>query len=177
MTWRIVRHPLAGLASSEPTAMTMPGVWARMVPCCSWRGQLGAASRECPRLTAVPTLYLAFQIGSVGLAAIPIEQFFAAVILHGLMYGGAFAVAAAIFMGMTSPAVAATQFTAYMALGNIAISIGNFWQGMVAERIGYAAALYLDAALILLPLAVLPFLRNRESRADAATLEPALAAD
>jgi PAT family beta-lactamase induction signal transducer AmpG len=128
-------------------------------------------------LTAVPTLYLAFQIGSIGLAAIPIEQFFAAVILHGLMYGGAFAVAAAIFMGMTSPAVAATQFTAYMALGNIAISIGNFWQGIVAERIGYSAALYLDAALILAPLAVLPFLRNRESPADTATLEPALAAD
>lgn len=124
-------------------------------------------------LTTLPTLYLAFQIESVGLTAIPVEQFFAVVILHGFMYGGAFAVAAAVFMGMTNPAVAATQFTAYMALGNIAISYGNLWQGVVAERLGYSAALYLDAALILVPLAVLPFLRNRESVASKASLQPA----
>ncbi len=127
-------------------------------------------------LTTLPTLYLAVQISTIGLAAIPVEHFFAVVILHGLMYGGAFAVNSAIFMGMTSPAVAATQFTAYMALGNIAISYGNLWQGMVAERIGYAVALYVDAALILLPLAVLPFLANREAPVVDAASETALAA-
>ena len=128
-------------------------------------------------LTVFPTVYLATQIASVGLTAIPVEAFFAVIILHGLFYGGSFSLNAAIFMGMTSPLVAATQFTAYMAMGNIAISIGNLWQGMVAERIGYSTALYIDAALILVPLAVLPFLKNREVKDNAVELEPALATD
>ncbi len=128
-------------------------------------------------LTAFPTVYLAMQIATVGLTAIPVEQFFGIIILHGLFYGGSYSLNAAIFMGMTSPLVAATQFTAYMALGNIAISVGNLWQGIVAERIGYSTALYIDAALILVPLAVLPFLKNREVKDDTAALEPALATD
>ncbi len=128
-------------------------------------------------LTALPTIYLAMQIATVGLAAIPIEQFFAIIILHGLVYGGAFSLNAAIFMGMTSPAVAATQFTAYMALGNIAISVGNLWQGMVAERISYSAALYVDALLVLVSLALMPFLKNREAPVAESELEAVLAAD
>jgi predicted MFS family arabinose efflux permease len=69
---------------------------------------------------------------------------------------------AAIFMGFTSPAVAATQFTAFMAMANVAISISNYWQGVVAERYDYAVVLYIDALLVLLPLAMIPFLRSRE---------------
>ncbi len=65
-------------------------------------------------------------------------------------------------MGMTNPAIAATQFTAFMAMGNLAISIGNFWQGIVAERFGYAMVLFLDSLIVLVPLLVIPFLRNRE---------------
>jgi PAT family beta-lactamase induction signal transducer AmpG len=128
-------------------------------------------------LTTIPTVYLAIQIASVGLTAIPVEAFFAVIILHGLFYGGSFSLNAAIFMGMTNPLVAATQFTAYMALGNISISIGNLWQGVVAERIGYSAALYIDAALVLVPLAILPFLKNREVKEKSAELEPALATE
>jgi predicted MFS family arabinose efflux permease len=70
----------------------------------------------------------------------------------------------AIFMGMTNPAVAATQFTAYMALSNVAISVGNYWQGAVAERMNYQTALYVDAALVILALCVIPFLKNREEK-------------
>ena len=128
-------------------------------------------------LTTIPTVYLAMQIASVGLAAIPVEYFFGIIILHGLFYGGSFSLNAAIFMGMTNPLVAATQFTAYMALGNISISIGNLWQGVVAERVGYSAALYIDAALILIPLVVLPFLKNREVNEDSPDLEPVLATE
>ena len=68
-------------------------------------------------------------------------------------------------MGMTNPAVAATQFTAFMAMGNVAISYGNFWQGIVADRFDYAMVLYLDALVMLVPLAIIPFLRNREPEA------------
>jgi PAT family beta-lactamase induction signal transducer AmpG len=74
----------------------------------------------------------------------------------------AFAVRVAIFMGMTNPLVAATQFTTYMALANMAISVGNYWQGIVAERLGYSTALYIDSAIVVLALSVIPFLKNRE---------------
>jgi hypothetical protein len=77
---------------------------------------------------------------------------------HSLLFGIAFAVRMAIFMGMTNPLVAATQFTTYMALSNVAISIGNYWQGVVAERFDYSTALYIDAAIIILALCVMPFL-------------------
>ena len=65
-------------------------------------------------------------------------------------------------MDVCTPAVAATQFTAYMALGNLAISFGNYWQGIIAERIDYSAALYLDALFVIFALTLVPFLRNRQ---------------
>jgi PAT family beta-lactamase induction signal transducer AmpG len=81
-----------------------------------------------------------------------------------MLFGMAYAVRIAIFMGMTNPAVAATQFTAYMALSNVAISVGNYWQGAVAGQINYQTALYLDAGLIVLALCVIPLLKNREEK-------------
>jgi PAT family beta-lactamase induction signal transducer AmpG len=112
--------------------------------------------------TAVPTVYMAAQIAAVGLTNIPPVYFYATILSHSLFFGMGFAVHAAIFMGMTKPVVAATQFTAYMALSNVAISIGNLWQGMVAERYDYTLALYLDAGIIVFALALIPFLKNRE---------------
>jgi predicted MFS family arabinose efflux permease len=84
----------------------------------------------------------------------------------------AFAVHAAIFMGMTNPAVAATQFTAYMAISNVAISIGNLWQGVIAERFDYSLALYIDAALVVFALALIPFLSDRKEKAVDGNVEP-----
>lgn len=113
-------------------------------------------------MTVLPTLLLAHQIGTVGLTNISLVLLCATILSHSLLFGMAYAVRIAIFMGMTNPAVAATQFTAYMALSNVAISIGNYWQGMVAERMNYQTALYLDAAIVVLALCVMPFLKNRE---------------
>jgi PAT family beta-lactamase induction signal transducer AmpG len=111
-------------------------------------------------LTALPTLYMAWLIATIGLTAIPLVTFFATIILHGFFYGIGFGLRAALLMGMTNKAVAATQFTAFMAMGNLAISIANYWQGVVAERFDYSLALYLDAALILIPVLLLPFVRS-----------------
>jgi PAT family beta-lactamase induction signal transducer AmpG len=118
-------------------------------------------------LTIVPTLLLANQIASVGLTNVSLFLLCATILSHALLFGMAYAVRIAIFMGMTNPAVAATQFTAYMALSNVAISIGNYWQGMVAERMNYQTALYVDSALVVLALCVIPFLKNREDRTQA----------
>jgi len=121
--------------------------------------------------TVIPTIILAWQISTVGLTNIPIGLFRLLILGHALLFGVGFAVRVALFMGMTNPAVAATQFTAYMALTNVAISMGNYWQGMVAERMDYAVALYLDAAIVVLAICVLPLLKDREeNRATPATL-------
>jgi PAT family beta-lactamase induction signal transducer AmpG len=74
---------------------------------------------------------------------------------QGLMYG----TRSAIFMDVTNPAVAATQFTAYMAMMNLAISYSATWQGIAIEALGYPKTLLIDAIAGLLCLAVLPFIK------------------
>ena len=118
----------------------------------------------CYAMTVIPTLLLAHQISTVGLTNIPAPLFYTTILGYSLVFGMGYAVRTAIFMGMTNPAVAATQFTAYMALSNVAISVANFWQGAVAERMNYQTALCVDSALVVLALCVIPFLKNREVR-------------
>jgi PAT family beta-lactamase induction signal transducer AmpG len=116
----------------------------------------------CIVLTALPTLLLANEITSAGLNQIEPTAFYLLIMTHGLFFGMCMGLHAGIFMGITNPLVAATQFTAFMAMGNLVVSYTNFWQGMIAERLGYATVLYLDTALIILPLIVLPFISVRE---------------
>lgn len=125
-------------------------------------------------LTALVTFGLASQISLVGLTAVSPMIFFGSIVSHGFFFGVAYGSRSAIFMGMTNPAVGATQFTAFMGMSNLAISVGNYWQGMVAERMGYAAALYLDALIALLVIGLIPFLRGRE---EPAVPRPAAAAE
>ncbi|HET7498169.1 MAG TPA: MFS transporter, partial [Candidatus Eisenbacteria bacterium] len=75
-------------------------------------------------------------------------------VFQGLMYG----VGTAIYMDVTTPAVAATQFTAYMALCNLVYSYTSGWQGHALVRWGYPATLALDGAFGLLSLVLLPFM-------------------
>jgi len=119
-------------------------------------------------LTAIPTLVLGLQIAELGLTSVPIDLFYGLIIAHGLFYGMAFGVRTAIFMGMTNPAVAATQFTAFMAMSNLAISAGNYWQGIVAERFDYSTVFYLDSLFAVLAILIIPFLRDREAKPAAA---------
>jgi hypothetical protein len=69
-------------------------------------------------------------------------------VAQGLMYG----TRSAIFMDVTNPAVAATQFTAYMAMMNLAISYSATWQGIAIEALGYPNTLLIDALTRLLCL-------------------------
>lgn len=74
----------------------------------------------------------------------------------GLIYG----VRTAMFMDVTNPAVAATQFTAYMALMNVTIAYSARWQGIAAETWGYPRTLLADAALGFACLALIPMMRK-----------------
>lgn len=96
-------------------------------------------------------------------------------VAQGLMYG----TRSAIFMDVTNPAVAATQFTAYMAMMNLAISYSATWQGIAIEALGYPNTLLIDAVTGLLCLAVLPFIKpaaRPEGDGGGATRARALAA-
>lgn len=75
-------------------------------------------------------------------------------VAQGLMYG----TRSAIMMDVTNPAVAATQFTAYMALMNLAIAYSSTWQGIAAETIGYPQTLLIDAITGLFCIALLPWM-------------------
>jgi glycogen synthase len=79
--------------------------------------------------------------------------------VHGLIIGLAFGAHAAVFMDVANPAVGATMFTAFMAMSNLAISYTNFWQGQVVQAFDYA--------MVLIPMCLIPFLRNREERSGA----------
>ena len=82
-------------------------------------------------------------------------------VFQGLMYG----VGTAIYMDVTSPAVAATQFTAYMAMCNFVYSYTSNWQGHALQRWGYPVTLALDGAIGLICILLLPFM-GRLRRAE-----------
>lgn len=103
-----------------------------------------AAQAGALRRVAAPALVTAVWLATL-LYAVP----------QGLMYG----TRSALFMDVTNPAVAATQFTAYMAMMNLAIAYSATWQGIAIEALGYPNTLLIDALIGLLCLAVLPFIK------------------
>jgi PAT family beta-lactamase induction signal transducer AmpG len=107
-----------------------------------------AAQSDAVRRVAAPALVSAVWLATL-LYAVP----------QGLMYG----TRSALFMDVTNPAVAATQFTAYMAMMNLAIAYSATWQGIAIEALGYPKTLLIDAVTGLLCLAVLPFIKPSAS--------------
>ncbi|WP_374434847.1 MFS transporter [Inhella sp.] len=104
-----------------------------------------------------PALQLALWIASMGYS-----------VFQGLMYG----TRAALFMDVTNPRLAATQFTAYMALMNLAIAFSSNWLGLATELLGYPVTLMLDALTGLLCLALLPALRAQPGLVHDGRAEP-----
>jgi hypothetical protein len=88
-----------------------------------------------------------------------VTAFWAATLVYAVFQGLMYGTRTALFMDLTTPAVAATQFTAYMALLNLVIAYTANWQGRALVAWGYPATLTLDAVLGLLSLGLLPFLR------------------
>jgi PAT family beta-lactamase induction signal transducer AmpG len=158
-----------GLKDHQISQLSIFNTVAAAVGCIAggWLGDRFGSKRIVAlayALTTAPTLVLGVLISGAGLQSVPLDWFYGLIAAHGLFFGMAFGVRNAIFMGMTNPAVAATQFTAFMGMANLAITIGNYWQGVVAERSGYALVLYLDALFAVLVILVVPFLRDREER-------------
>jgi len=85
-------------------------------------------------------------------------------------------VRAALFMDVTTPAVAATQFTAYMAMSNLVITYTSWWQGLSIVRWGYPATLVVDSIVGLAVLFFLPFMTALKARKTAAEAAPGVTA-
>lgn len=114
-------------------------------------------------LTTIPTFFLARQfIGAEGTAGVSITLFFYISVAYSFTSGLVQGTSTAVFMGLTSPAVAATQFTGYMALHNFVYSYSSLWQGRYADIHGYAKVLFMDGWIAFLPLVLLPFLKPRK---------------
>lgn len=123
-------------------------------------------------LTAIPTVYLAFVMQQAGwimpvdpqaadrpvAPAALVSTFWTMVLVYSVAQGLMYGTRTALFMDVTTPRVAATQFTAYMALMNAVISYSATWQGWAVERWGYPRTLLADALLGLICLATLPWM-------------------
>ncbi len=126
-------------------------------------------------LTVIPTLWLGWTMQQAGwIAPIVLDQpnrptpspalvatFWAAVLAYNVFQGLYYGVRSALFMDVTTPAVAATQFTAYMAMANLVITYSSWWQGLSIVRWGYPVTLGLDAAAGLICLLFLPLMSLR----------------
>ena len=88
-----------------------------------------------------------------------VRWFWFAVLSYNVFQGLYYGIRTALFMDVTVPKVAATQFTAYMALMNLAISYSATWQGSAVVRWGYPVTLLLDAAFGMVCLLCLPFMK------------------
>jgi PAT family beta-lactamase induction signal transducer AmpG len=133
-------------------------------------------------LTVVPTLWLAWVMWKAGwIETIDINAknrphpsqvllitFWAATILYNIFQGLYYGIRTALYMDITTPAVAATQFTAYMALINVSISYTAWWQGISVERIGYPMTLLIDSVVGLFGLLLLPLMRPSRPKVTAA---------
>jgi PAT family beta-lactamase induction signal transducer AmpG len=86
-------------------------------------------------------------------------------LFNGLMYGAR----SAIYMDISNPGVAATQFTAYMGMMNLVITYSAVWQGKAVVEWGYPTTLAIDAVFGLVCLLVLPFTVMKASYARPAT--------
>ncbi|MHC5003315.1 MAG: MFS transporter [Planctomycetota bacterium] len=97
----------------------------------------------------------------VSVPAAVIPAFWAAVLFYSAFQGLMYGTRTALFMDVCDPAVAATQFTAYMSLLNLVIWYSATWQGWALEHWGYPVTLVVDGSVGLLCLAALAFVRRR----------------
>lgn len=149
-------------ASQAATAVTcIVGGWL------SDRVNLRRAMAVYVSVLSLPGLALMFELQRQGWApgqaasASLVTAFMAAVVIYQLLFGFIYGARVALFIGITQPAVAATQFAAYMALTNLSITYSVVWQGYAVQHWGYAMTLGLDALVGLSCLLLLPLLRTK----------------
>ena len=137
---------------------------------------------------SIPTLYLAAEMQKAGWI-IPVSPtalnrpivpaglvgvFWISVMVYSVFNGLMYGTRTALFMDVTTPRVAATQFTAYMALLNGVISYSAIWQGVCATKLGYPITLTIDSTIGLVCLVLLPLMAPSKEK-DAVVVPPGAA--
>mgnify|MGYP000016901812 FL=1 len=113
--------------------------------------------------SALPVFYLAWLLNDQeGAGNLTIAQYYPVALIAALITGLYYGVGSAVFMGLTNPLVAATQFTGYMALKNLALSYSNYWQGAAVDELGYSFVFFVDGLVVMLPILLLPFMVPRK---------------
>ncbi|HID21947.1 MAG TPA: MFS transporter, partial [Planctomycetaceae bacterium] len=127
--------------------------------------------------TALPTVWLGFVLWRHGwISPIPLEMenrpvapaalvraYWITSVLFAVCQGLLYGTRTALFMDICDPAVAATQFTAYMALMNFVTFYSGVWQAYGIRHWGYPTTLFVDAVFGLTCLMLLPWIRPRPS--------------
>lgn len=93
-------------------------------------------------------------------SAIPIGLLLLEPLLQSLMTVGLFA----LFMTISWPQVAATQFTAYMALLNLSTTIGHWLAGPIDELLDYPGMYFASAAIQAAMVLMLPLIDPGQTR-------------
>jgi PAT family beta-lactamase induction signal transducer AmpG len=141
--------------------------------------------------TGIPTLALAWSMQQHGWLhpiapdapnrpAVPVplvQMFWASVLVYNVFQGLYYGIRSALFMDVTTRRVAATQFTAYMALMNWAIAYTATWQGWAVEHWGYPLTLTADTVFGLFCLACLPLMKPPAKPASEPGALPAAGAE
>ncbi len=109
-------------------------------------------------MNAIPTLWLASRFTGMGMEGITVGILTGAGIAYYFAFGLQYGTKNAIYMSLTNPKVAGTQFTAYMALNNVVYTYSSLWQNPRAAEFGYGNMLAMDGLLAFVPLLLIPFL-------------------
>lgn len=120
--------------------------------------------------TASLTLYIASIAGSL-----TVMLFATLLVLYYFCFGLHLSAVSGLCMRLSNPAVAATQFTAYMALHNLPYSYSSAWQGAFANAHGYAATLRWDAVIALSGLLILYWVVPKRPRETSPASTPVVA--
>lgn len=123
-------------------------------------------------LTAIPTLWLSSQLQAHGwimpvkvdgqmetsAPASLVQSLWIAAIVYNFVQGLTYGSSTAMYMDLCQSKIAATQFTAFMSLMNLAFAYSAWWQGWSADYWGYPRTLVADSfvgCLCLLPLSLI----------------------
>ena len=136
--------------------------------------------------SALPALWMAYVMQQRGWI-MPIDQnaavhpaaplllivsYWVVALLISAFQGLLYTTRSALFMDICTPAVAATQFTAYVAMVNFTIVYTSAWQGRCLAKLGYPSTLAIDALLGVVSLPLLLLMTRPRASPSVAAADP-----
>lgn len=183
--------PRLGMTDKELSVLNLATslVWIAFCLLGGWlsdkynRRLLFAIGATC---TIIPSLWMAYQFKQAGWATPPdaaadgswpreeglMVAWWIATGTFSIFSGFSYGIKSAFYMDLVNPKIAATQFTALMALTNLTNNYSKVWQGQAIDADGWKwpmwKLLYVDCAIGLLFLVILFFIRPESEGAKAA---------